>query len=125
MSPQIKLYQPIKFFDNILQIFALDSIISLEFGKALKKSTRNNVIIDPGLGIMAHIETFPHFPEHQHTDIHGQLVIEIADNLLVIEIPSARLKYILLSNLQFQRYAITKRMHFLISPSSTRPFYSS
>lgn len=125
MGSQVELHQIIQNFDHVVQVLAFDRVISFEFGKALEKATRDNIVIDPGLGIMAHIKTLADPPQHQHPNIHRQLIIQLANNLPVMQIPRPLLRDKLLTDLQLHRYAITECVDFLIRSGSTRPLYPS
>jgi hypothetical protein len=70
---------------------------------------------------MPHIKVFGDPPYTKDPNIDRQLPIDKISNLLKINLPTALLANKLLSNLQFKRNSINKRMDLLIRPGRPRP----
>ena len=75
VGSEVEFDQYVQFVDQLCEPIAFYWNILLEFVNGLKDSTWYDVVVDPSIGDMAHVEAFAYSFDRQYADVSGQLII--------------------------------------------------
>lgn len=75
MGSEVEFDQYVQFIDQLCETIAFYWNILLESVNGLEDSAWYDVVVDPSIGDVAHVEAFAYSFDCQYADVSGQLVI--------------------------------------------------